>query len=205
MLVVALGPRREVASLEATAIAPGGCRGNTAGARGAGLLPRRHCPQAGRTRARQSGPRRAGLPDALRATVHWLSLADGRRRRSEDREPRREAGRLTDRLRDFPVAELTVRRVAARAVALRPGGGSGRRPRHQGGHPPGGSVRRHRTGLLRVSCSALPGMTSLPSGLATLYRACATPTASARHWTALVGSCAYGAFRLEAPRYQVAR
>ena len=102
MLVVALGPRSEVASLEATAIASGGCRGNTAGARGAGLMPRRHKAPAGRTRARQPGPRRAGLPDALRATVHWLSVADGRRRRSEDREPRREAGRLTDRLRDLP-------------------------------------------------------------------------------------------------------
>ena len=42
MLVMALGPRREVASLEATAIASGCCRGNTAGARGAGLMPRRH-------------------------------------------------------------------------------------------------------------------------------------------------------------------
>ena len=105
MLVVALGPRREVASLEATAIASGGCRGNTAGARGAGLMPRRHHTQAGLARSRQSGPRRAGLLDALRATVHWLSLADGRRRRSEDRTPRREAGRLTDRLRDFPFAE----------------------------------------------------------------------------------------------------
>ena len=31
--------------------------------------------------------------------------ADGRRRRSEDREPRREAGRLTGRLRDLPFAE----------------------------------------------------------------------------------------------------
>ena len=30
MLVVALGPRSRVASLEATAIASGGCRGNTA-------------------------------------------------------------------------------------------------------------------------------------------------------------------------------
>ena len=70
-------------------------------------MPRRHRTQAGRTRVRQPGPRRAGLPDALRATVHWLSLADGRRRRrrSEDCEPRREAGRLTDRLRDFPYAE----------------------------------------------------------------------------------------------------
>ena len=106
MLVVALGPRSEVASLGATAIASGGCRGNTAGARGAGLMPRRHRAQVGRTRARQPGPRRACLPGALRATVHWLSVADGRRRRSEDREPRREAGRLTDRLRDFPYAEL---------------------------------------------------------------------------------------------------
>ena len=102
MLVVALSPRSEVASLEATAIASGGCRGNTAGARGAALMPRRHRMQVGRTRARQPGPRRAGLPDALRATVHWLSVADGRRRRSEDRELRTEAGRLTDRLRDFP-------------------------------------------------------------------------------------------------------
>ena len=105
MLVVALGPRREVASLAATAIASGGCRGNTASARGAGLMPRRHRTQAGRARCRQAGHRRAGLPDALRATVHWLSLADGRRRRSEDREPRKEAGRLTDRLRDLPFAE----------------------------------------------------------------------------------------------------
>ena len=105
MLVVALGPRREVASLEATAIASSGCRGNTAGARGAGLMPRRHRTQAGRTRARQPGSRRAGLPDALRAPVHCLSLADGRRRRSEDREPRREAGRLTDRLRELLFAE----------------------------------------------------------------------------------------------------
>ena len=32
-------------------------------------------------------------------------MADGKRRRSEDREPRREAGRFTDRLRDFPYAE----------------------------------------------------------------------------------------------------
>ena len=95
MLVVALGPRREVASLEATAIASGGCRGNTAGARGAGLMPRRHRTQAGRIRAKQPGPRRAGLHDALRATIHWLSVADGRRRRSEDREPRREAGSQT--------------------------------------------------------------------------------------------------------------
>ena len=105
MLVVALSPRSEVASLEATAIASGGCRGNTAGARGAGLMPRRHRMQVGRTRARQPGPRRAGLPDALKATVHWLSVADGRRHRSEDREPRKEAGRLTDRLRDLPYAE----------------------------------------------------------------------------------------------------
>ena len=102
MLVVALDPGNEVASMEATAIASGGCRGNTAGARGAGLMPRRHRAQAGRTRARQPGPRRAGLPDALNTTVHWLSMVDGRRRRSEDREPRREAGRLTDRLRDLP-------------------------------------------------------------------------------------------------------
>ena len=105
MLVVALGPRNGVASMEATAIASGGCRGNTASARGAGLMPRRHRAQAGRTRARQPGPRRAGLPDALKATVHWLSMADGRRRWSEDREPRREAGRLTDRLRDLLYAE----------------------------------------------------------------------------------------------------
>ena len=49
--------------------------------------------------------RGAGLPDALRATVHWLSLADSRRRRSEDREPRREAGQLTDRMRDLPFAD----------------------------------------------------------------------------------------------------
>ena len=91
--------------MEATAIASGGCRGNTAGARGAGLIPRRHRAQAGRTRARQPGPRRAGFPDAPGATVHWLSMADGRRRRFEDREPRREAGRLTDRLRDLPYAE----------------------------------------------------------------------------------------------------
>ena len=103
MLVVALGPRSEVA--RATAIASGGCRGNTAGARGAGLMPRRHRALAGRARTRQPRPRRAGLPDALRATVHWLALADGRLRRSEDREPRREAGRLTDRLRDLPFAE----------------------------------------------------------------------------------------------------
>ena len=82
MLVMALGPRREVASLEATASASGCCRGNTAGARGAGLMPRRHRTQAGRTRARQPGPRRAGFLDALRATVHWLSLADGWRRRA---------------------------------------------------------------------------------------------------------------------------
>ena len=105
MPVVALSPRHEVASLEATAIASGGCRGNTAGARGAGLMPRRHRTQAGRTRVRQPGSRRTGFPDALRATVHWLSLADGRRRWSEDLGPRREAGRLTDRLRDFPYAE----------------------------------------------------------------------------------------------------
>ena len=102
MLVVALGPRSRVASLEATAIASGGCRGNAAGARGTGLMPRRHRAPAGRTRARQRGHRRAGFPDALRATVHWLSTADGARRRSEEREPRREAGRFTDRLRDFP-------------------------------------------------------------------------------------------------------
>ena len=68
-------------------------------------MPSRHKAQAGRARARQPGHRRAGLPDALRATAHWLSTADGRRRRSEDREPRREAGRLTDRLRDLPYAE----------------------------------------------------------------------------------------------------
>ena len=105
MLVVALGPRREVASLEATAITSGGCRGNTAGARGAGLMLRRHLTQASRIRSRQPGPRRAGFLVALRATVHWLSLADGRRRRSEDRGPRREASRLTDCLRDFPFAE----------------------------------------------------------------------------------------------------
>ena len=105
MLVVALGPRSEVASLEATAVASSGCRGNTAGAGGAGLMPRRHRMQVGRFRARQLGPRSAGFPDALRATVHWLSVADGRRRRSEDRELHREAGRLTDRLRDFPYVE----------------------------------------------------------------------------------------------------
>ena len=68
-------------------------------------MPRCHRTPAGRARARQPGHRRAGLPDALRATVHWLSTADGRRRRSDDREPRREAGRLTDCLRDFPYAE----------------------------------------------------------------------------------------------------
>ena len=62
MLVVALGPRHEVASLEATAIASGGCRGNTAGARGAGLImPRRRRAQAGRARSKQRGPRRAFL------------------------------------------------------------------------------------------------------------------------------------------------
>ena len=79
MLVVALGPRprREVASLEATAIVSGGCRGNTAGARGAGLMPRRHRTQAGRTCVRQPGPRRAGFLDELRATVYWLSLRSG--------------------------------------------------------------------------------------------------------------------------------
>ena len=59
MLVVALGPRHEVASLEATAIASGGCRGNTASARGAGPMPRRHRAQAGRARSKQPGPRRA--------------------------------------------------------------------------------------------------------------------------------------------------
>ena len=105
MLVVALGPRREVASLESTAIASSGCRGNMAGARGAGLMLRRHRTQARQARSKQHGPQRADLPDALRATVHWLSLADGRRRRSEDREPRREAGQLTDRLRGLPFAE----------------------------------------------------------------------------------------------------
>ena len=114
MLVVALGPRREVTSLEATAIASGCCRGNTASARGAGLTLRRHRAQVGRTRARQPLPKRAGLPDALRATVHWLSVADGRRRRSEDREPRREAGRLRDRLRDLPYAEQYAARQRAR-------------------------------------------------------------------------------------------
>ena len=67
MRVVALGPRRGVASLEATAIASGGCRGNTAGARGAGLMPRCHRTQAGRARSKQPGPRPDGLPDALRA------------------------------------------------------------------------------------------------------------------------------------------
>ena len=123
MFVVAHGPRSEVASLEATAIASGGCRGNTAGARGAGLMPRRHRAQAGRTRAWQPGPRRAGLPDALRATVHWLSVADGRRRRSEDREPRREAGWLTDRLRDFPSAEQYAAWQRAVAPRLRRGPG----------------------------------------------------------------------------------
>ncbi len=76
LLVVALGTRREMAGLEATAIASGGCRGNTAGARGTGLMPRRHRAVEGRVRSRPPGPRRAGLPDALRATVHWLSLAD---------------------------------------------------------------------------------------------------------------------------------
>ena len=105
MLVVALGPRRAVASMEATAIASGSCRGNTAGARGAGLMPRRHRTQPGRVRGKRPRPRRSGLPDALRATVHWLSLADSRSLRSEAREPRREAGRLTDRLRDLPFAE----------------------------------------------------------------------------------------------------
>ena len=71
------------------------------------VFPRIHqkCTYMGRTRARQPGPRCAGLLDALRATVHWLSVADGRRPRSEDREPRREAGRLTGRLRDLPCAE----------------------------------------------------------------------------------------------------
>ena len=105
MLVVALGPRQAVASMEATAIASGGCRGNTAGARGAGLMPRRHRTQPGRVRSKRPRPRRSGLPDALRATVHWLSLADSRSRRSEAREQRREAGQLTDRLRDLPFAE----------------------------------------------------------------------------------------------------
>ena len=175
---VALGPRREVASLEATAIASGGCRGNTAGARGAGLMLRRRRTQAGRARSRQPGPRRAGLFDALRATVHWLSQADGRRRRSEDREPRREAGRLTDRLRDLPFAEQYA--GWQRAWRL-------------------GSPAQDRSAT-RISCSALPGMISLPSEPATLYKACATPTASAEHRTALAGSCAYGASRLEAPR-----
>ena len=117
MLVVALSPRNEIASMEATAIASGGCRGNTAGARGEGLMPRRHKAQVRRTRAWQPEPKRAGLPDALKATVHWLSMADGRRRRSEEREPRREAGRLTDRLRDLPCR--AIRCMAARAVAPR--------------------------------------------------------------------------------------
>ena len=107
MLAVASGPGREIASLEATTIASGGCRGNTAGARGTGLMPRRHRVRAGRIRSKQPGPRRAGLLDAPQATVHWLSLADDRRHRAESREPRREAGRLTDRLRDLPLAEYT--------------------------------------------------------------------------------------------------
>ena len=78
MLAVALSPRNEVASLEATALASGGCCGNTAGARGAGLMPRRHRMQVGRTRTRQLGPRRAGLPDALKATYRPLFVRGGR-------------------------------------------------------------------------------------------------------------------------------
>ena len=77
-------------------------------------MPRRRRAQAGRVRSKQTSPRRASFLDALRATVHWLSLAGSRRRRSEDREPRREAGPLTDRLRDFHFAELRAARQRAR-------------------------------------------------------------------------------------------
>ena len=105
MLVVALGQRREVASLEAAAIASGGCRGNTSGARGAGLMPRRHGGGHHLRRRRPPGRRRAGLPDALRASLHWLAQADGRLCKSEGRGARREAGRLTADLRDLPFAE----------------------------------------------------------------------------------------------------
>ena len=199
MLVVALGPRSEVASLDATAIASGGCRGNTAGARGAGLMPRRHRTQVGRTRARQPGPRRAGAPDALRATVHWLSVADGRRRRSEDREPRKEAGPLTDRLRDPPYAEQYAARQRARwHLGLGEGpvdllGTRGTPSWLPGSLAPGKSATR-------VSCSVLRGTIWLPFGSATQYKACAMPMANAGPWTVLAKCCACGAPRPEVPR-----
>ena len=91
MLVVALGPRREVASLGATDVASGGCRGNTAGARGAGLMLRRHRTQAGRTRASNPAP---GGPASLtrsepRSTGCPLRTADAAGLRIVSREGKR--------------------------------------------------------------------------------------------------------------------
>ena len=201
MLAVALGPRGRVASLEAAAIASGGCRGNTASARGTGLMPRRHRTQAGRARTRQPGHRRAGLPDALKATAHWLPTADGKRRRSDDREPRREAGRLMDRLRVLPYAEQYAAWQRARwhlGLGESPVDVLGTR-----GDTPGCLVRWHWSIMLRASpaaCSVLRGMASSPSGPATRYRVRAMPTASVEPWTASADCCACGASRPEVPK-----
>ena len=68
-------------------------------------MPRRHRGGHHLRRRRPPGRRRAGLPDALRASLHWLAQADGRLCKSEGRGARREAGRLTADLRDLPFAE----------------------------------------------------------------------------------------------------
>ena len=203
MLVVALGPRSEVASLDATAIASGGCRGNTAGTRGTGLMPRRHKAPAGRTRARQPGPS-AGLPDALRATVHWLSVADGRRRRSEDREPRREAGRPADRLRDLPYAEQYTAWQRARWHL-----GLGESPVDVLGTRGDTLLAAWFAGTGQVCYETFlqraVGDDLVALGPATPYRACATLMANVGPWTVSANYCAYGASRQGYQSHQVAR
>ncbi len=105
MLVVALGARPQMAGMEAAAIAAGGCRGNTAGTRGTGLMPRRHKQRSGAARCRPPPGERAGPADVLRAAVHWLAGADARRAKADGRAPRREAARCTEQVRSLPYSE----------------------------------------------------------------------------------------------------
>ena len=105
MLVVALGSRPDVSGMEAAAIASGGCRGNTAGTRGTGLMPRRHGQRPGHVRGRMPPQCRPGPADAVRATVHWLARAETRQHRAEARRPRREAAVSMARVRQMPYVE----------------------------------------------------------------------------------------------------
>ena len=105
MLVVALGTRPDISGMEAAAIASGGCRGNTAGTRGTGLMPRRHGQRHGHCRGRLPPQSRPGPADAVRATVHWLAGAKARQRKAETRRPRREAAASMARVRRLPYAE----------------------------------------------------------------------------------------------------